>query len=109
MSIRTLRKKTSRQKRKALAFTLVVEGQAMRVCYKANWMTDVGHFEFRSPFKPARRIPVSSTGYLSHIASMDDVKASKSPQRYAREVVLAALSPRRSNRPDESKQLSLFA
>ena len=102
-------KKAPRRKPKAIRFKLVVEGQTMIVRYKPNYMDHFGHFEFRSPHKPARRIPVSATGYLNHFASMDDVKAARSPQAYAREVVLAALAPRQPLRPDEANQLSLFA
>jgi hypothetical protein len=45
--------------RQFITFTLVIEAQEMIVTYQPNWMTDVGHFEFRSPHEPARRIPVS--------------------------------------------------
>ena len=47
-------------------------------------MADTGHFEFRSPHQPPRRIPVSETGYRSHFAAMDDIEATDSPQEYAR-------------------------
>jgi hypothetical protein len=50
-------------KKQFISFTLVIEAQEMIVTYQPNWMTDVGHFEFRSPEEPARRIPVSETGY----------------------------------------------
>ncbi len=109
MTAKPRHKKASRRKPKAIRFKLVVEGQTMIVGYKPNYMGDCGHFEFQSPHKSARRIPVSTTGYLSHFASMDEVKAAKSPQAYAREVVLAALAPRRPVRSDEAKQLPLFA
>ena len=35
---------------------------------------DLGQFVFRSPHKPARRIPVSQTGYRSHFADMSEVE-----------------------------------
>jgi hypothetical protein len=75
-------------KKQFITFTLVIEAQEMIVTCQPNWMTDVGHFEFRSPLEPPRRIPVSETGYRSHFASMADVEASTSPQDYARDVVL---------------------
>ena len=108
MTKRTSRKKTSRRKAKTVTFALVVEGQKMIVAYKPNRMADYGQFEFRSPYRPARRIPVSTTGYLCHYASKEEVKAAKNPKNYAREVVLAALAPRRGLRPYEERQLSLF-
>jgi hypothetical protein len=73
-------------KKRVTTFTLVVEAQEMIVTYQPNWMPDTGHFEFRSPHEPARRIPVSETGYRSHFASMEDVEAASSPQDYARDV-----------------------
>ena len=36
---------------------VTVEGQPMLVDYTPNGMRDTGQFEFRSPHKPARRIP----------------------------------------------------
>ena len=92
-------------KKRFSTFTLVVEGQEMIVQYQANWMTDVGHFEFRSPHEPPRRIPVSETGYRSHFASMGEVEASPSPQDYAREVALGFL---RSPAKQDRDQLALF-
>lgn len=109
MSTRRRSKKTARRKAKAVRFTLIVEAQTMLVTYKPHWMRDTGHFVFRSPHRPPRRIPVSTTGYLSHFASMDDVKAARSPKAYARQVVLGALASRRARRPDDDDQLSLFA
>lgn len=109
MTARSRRKTALRRKRKAVRFTLVVEGQKMIVGYKPNWMAGCGQFEFRSPHRPPRRIPGSETGYLCHFALMDDVKAARNPKVYARDFVLAALAPRRSLRPDDAKQLWLFA
>jgi hypothetical protein len=108
MSTRRRSKKPARRKPKPVRFTLIVESQTMLVTYKPHWMRDTGHFEFRSPYRPPRRIPVSTTGYLSHFASMDDVREARSPKAYARQVVLAALASRRA-RSDDDNQLSLFA
>jgi len=66
-----------------------------------------GHFEFRSPHKPPRRIPVSETGYHSYFASMEDVKEARSPQDFAREFVVAVLRSKQSLR-DDPRQLALF-
>jgi hypothetical protein len=94
-------------------FTLTVEGQPMIVEYTPNWMGSefaTGHFEFRSPLKPARRIPVSETGYRSHFADVDTIEAADSPQEYAR---LYALNIIRRVPPErvcavENAQPSLF-
>ncbi len=51
--------------RKKITFRLTVEAQEMVVDYKPHYLKDVGHFEFRSPHEPPRRIPVSETGYRS--------------------------------------------
>ena len=91
---------------RAITFSLVVEAQEMIVKYIPNWMADTGQFEFRSPHKPPRRIPVSETGYRSHFANMEDVQASPSPHDYARDFVLAQI--RRSIVREEDHQLPLF-
>ena len=104
----TRRKKASPAKRGRKAFTITVEAQPMLVSYEPRWLkSDYAHFEFRSPHKPARRIPVSETGYLSHFASMEDVKEARSPQDFAREVAFALLRSKQS-RPQDPRQLSLF-
>ena len=87
--------------------TFVIDGQEIVVDYRAHWMTDIGHFEFRSSHNPRRRIPVSETGYRSYFAAMEDVEASASPQDFAREVVLALLQSQRTVK-DEPGQASLF-
>jgi hypothetical protein len=80
----------------------------MLVEYEANWMADTGHFVFRSPHQPPRRIPVSETGYRSHFAPMEDVEAASSPQDYARNIVLSFLQSRRPARREDGDQLPLF-
>lgn len=94
-------------KKRVITFTLVIESQEMIVQYEPDWMPDMGHFEFRSPHKPPRRIPVSETGYRSHFASMEDVEASSSPQDYARDFVLSQLEPRQQTKAVRD-QLPLF-
>jgi hypothetical protein len=101
------RRKAPPAKRRRLNFSLTVEAQPMLVSYEPHWMRDVGHFEFRSAHKPARRIPVSETGYRSHFAPMAEVEAAASPQDYARAVVLAALASKQP-KPQDPQQLALF-
>ena len=107
MSKRRKPKKAPPAKRRRQTFRITVEAQPMVVTYQPNWMADMAQFEFRSPHKPPRRIPVSETGYRSHFASMDEVKAAKSPQDFAREEALALL---RSHRRawDATNELPLF-
>jgi hypothetical protein len=95
-------------KRRIITFTLVVEAQEMIVQYEANWMTDVGHFEFRSPHQPRRPIPISETGYLSYFADMKDIEAAPSPQAFARDAALAMLRSDRGTDAEDEGQLSLF-
>ena len=108
MSSKSSRRRKARSGRKRrVTFRITVEAQPMVVTYQPNWMADMAQFEFRSPHKPPRRIPVSETGYRSHFASMDEVKAAKSPQDFAREEALALL---RSHRRawDATNELPLF-
>jgi len=69
-----------------------------------------GQFEFRSPHRPARRIVISETGYLSHFAPMAEIEAADSPQDYAQEIVLAHLNRSGAVRDAAERrgQLSLF-
>lgn len=94
-------------KKRFVTFTLTVEAQEMIVQYQADWMPDMGHFEFRSPYEPPRRIPVSETGYRSHFAATEDVEASSSPQDYARDFVVSQIRSY-SNAKTDRNQLPLF-
>lgn len=95
-------------RKRVITFTLVIEAKEMTVSYQPNWMADTGHFEFRSPHEPARRIPVSTTGYRSYFAPMDEVEAADSPEAYARDVVLETLRSDRNTPRAERNQLRLF-
>ena len=48
------------KKPRKITFPLTVEFQEMRVIYSPSG--SYGHFEFKSPHRPSRRIPVSETG-----------------------------------------------
>lgn len=94
---------------KKLAFSLTIEAQEMRVTYTPNYTKGdyaMGHFEFRSPHRPARRIIVSETGYLSRFVAMADVREAVSPKAYARELVLMSL--RQASKNHDARQLGLF-
>jgi hypothetical protein len=101
------RKKARPAKMARKTFTITVESQPMAVSYKPRWMGDMAIFEFRSPHRPPRRIPVSETGYRSHYASMEEVEAAKSPQDFALEEARAILRSMCQRREDP-KQLLLF-
>jgi len=89
-------------------FRLAIEGQPMLVSYEPHWMRDVGHFEFRSPHNPPRRIPVSETGYRSCYAPMEQIDAAPSPEDFAGEVALVLLRREKPHSRDDAAQLSLF-
>lgn len=109
--VRTTSKKATSRRPQKRRFRLTVEGQPMLVDYTADWMPGTGHFEFRSPHKPARRIPVSETGYRSHFADMAVIEAEESPETYARLVTLAFIRrvPAGKIRIVERAQPTLFS
>ena len=107
-------RKTSRRKqvrpaaKRKATFRLVIDAQEMVVSYQPRWMKDTAFFEFRSPHKPPRRIPISETGYLSYFAPIEDVRAAASPQAYAREAALALLPWRSKQDRRNQDQMLLF-
>lgn len=108
MSASTRRKKVKPVADGRITFTLVIDAQEMVVDYHPYWMSDYGQFEFRSPHNPARRIPVSETGYRSHFAPMVDVEAVATPQEYARDVALFLLRAEMKVEKEDADQLPLF-
>ena len=108
MSAPSRRRKVKPAPEGRVTFTIEVEAQKMVVDYRPDWMTDYGQFEFRSPCKPARRIPVSETGYRSYFAPMDEVKAASSPQDYAREVAVSMIRATCKPCPEREVELPLF-
>jgi hypothetical protein len=102
------RKKAKPTNNRRMTFRISVEAQAVVVHYRPNRMDDMAQFEFRSPRKPPRRIPISETGYYCHFAPMEDVEAAKSPQNYAREAALALLPWHRTVKATDSAELPLF-
>jgi hypothetical protein len=91
MTKRTQPTAAARRKPKQQRFKISVEGQEMLVEYEPDWMEGTAQFQFRSPHKPARRIPVSETGYRSHFACMEDIEDAESPQAYARLYALSVI------------------
>ena len=91
MTTRSKPKTPARSRVKLQKFRISVEGQDMLVEYEPDWMKDTGHLQFRSPHTPARRIPVSETGYRSHFVSMEDIREAESPQEYARLYALSLI------------------
>ena len=85
----------------------------MIVSYEPNWSDGefaCGHFEFRSPHEPPRRIPLSETGYRSHFAPMSEIAQYAKPEDYALEFVRACLdtATKTGDRTPSPDQLSLF-
>ena len=85
----------------------------MIVAYEPNWSEGElasGHFEFRSPFDPPRRIAISETGYRSHFAPMEEIESYASPEEFARAFVLACLKSIRKGKEEIANdgQMSLF-
>ncbi len=106
MSKRRKPKKAPPAKRRRQTFKIVIEAQEIFVSYE-RWMNNFAKFEFRSPHKPPRRIPVSDTGYLNHFVPLREVEAAKSPQDFAREEALALFQSKLAQRADP-RQLALF-
>jgi hypothetical protein len=108
MTKRKRRTKAKPVRNRRMTFKISVEAQEMTVSYRPRSMGDMGQFEFRSPHRPPRRIPVSESGYYCHFASMEDVEAAMSPQVYAREAALALLPWRRTTRQPDDLELPFF-
>jgi hypothetical protein len=96
-----------------MTFTLIIDAQEIAVRYRPRYfiVADYAHFEFTSPHKPHRRIPVSETGYRSHFSPMHEVEAAPSVEEFARALALALVGATQSNEEDTedwSKQMDLF-
>ena len=92
-------------------FTLIIDAQEMSVRYHPYWtrgLAPYGHFEFRSPCEPRRRIPVSETGYRSYFAPMHEVEAAPSVEEYARAVALALIAAKSGPSVTDADQLAMF-
>jgi hypothetical protein len=102
--------KTPTKAKRKVRFELTIDAQPMLVDYVAYWTGGIapyGHFEFRSPHQPPRRIPISETGYRSYFGPMEDIEAEASPQEYARRVALALIK-REPKAEQNGDQLALF-
>ncbi len=95
-----------------IIFTLTIDGQEILVRYRPRYFiaADYAHFEFTSPHKPRRRIPVRETGYRSHFSPMHEVEAAPSVEAYARALALALSTTKKSNIDDDEdgSQMDLF-
>jgi hypothetical protein len=90
-------------------FTISVEAQEMRVSYRPDWMAGYDHIQFFSPHEPARRIPVSETGYRSHFSPPGEVALFPTIEEYAHELALALMRQKRpSDEGEDEAQGSLF-
>ena len=90
-------------------FTLTIEAQEIHVRYDPAFGCGYGHFEFRSPHEPPRRIPVSETGYRSAFAPLHEIEEASSVEVYARELALAIMRGKSGpDDADDDEQLDLF-
>ena len=95
----------------AAVFTLTIDAQEMTVRYLPYWtkgLAPYGHFEFKSPAEPRRRIPVSETGYRSYFAPMHEIEDAPSVEEYARAVALALIARQSGPSAAAADQLPLF-
>lgn len=89
-----------------IKFSLTCEGQEIVVRYRHRYFSaGYDHFEFMSPYQPARSIPISETGYRSHFAPTQEVEAAPDFKAYA-QLVLDALAE--ELHPTDRNQLTLF-
>ena len=96
-----------------ITFTLTIDAQEILVRYRPRYFitADYARFEFTSPHKPPRRIPVSETGYRSHFSPMHEVEAAPSVEEFARALALALMGATQSDDEDTedcSEQMDLF-
>lgn len=93
-----------------ITFALTIEGQDMQVRFRPNYLAEYGQFQFLSPHIPARRIPVSETGYLSQFVPMWQINEAPDVEVYARALALALMNRKRGpdEDDDDANQLALF-
>jgi hypothetical protein len=102
------RRKVRRARAAPKTFTITVEAQPIVVRYKPNSFGEMANFEYRSPYRPARRIPFGEKGYFSCYASMSRVRAAKSPQEFARDELLGLMRYRMKRYSRDNVELPLF-
>jgi hypothetical protein len=81
----------SRASQMETVFTLTIDAQDIKVRYRPYFIDGRDPYailEFSSPHQPRRPISVSTTGYRSFFAPMDEIEAAPSIQKYASMVVL---------------------
>jgi hypothetical protein len=108
MSKRRKIRKAAPAKNRRQTFTITVEAQRVTVRYRPYVFGELGEFEFCSPYRPKRRIPMSETGFRSHFVPMREVKEAKSLADLAHDKALTLLPWRRSANPQDSPPLPLF-
>ncbi len=91
-------------------FTITVDHQRVWVRVRPQYIAKfLVHFEFRSPFEPAQRIPMSSTGYLSHFAYAWQLEGCESLEAFALELGTALIAAEcHHQQPRDEEQGELF-
>jgi hypothetical protein len=82
-------------------FTIIVDGIAVAVRYRANYFGEHADFEFTHPGEGQKPIPVSRTGYLSHFVHGSFVEAAGGPEHLAKAFCLAVLKQQQAMPPEE--------
>lgn len=95
--------------RQTISFSIRIDGQPMQVDYHPIYFSiGYDHFEFRSPYEPPRRIPVSETGYRSHFSPSHEVQAAPSVAAYAEALAIAIQRASARHEQDDEEQADLF-
>jgi hypothetical protein len=86
-------------------FTITVDHQPVRVRVRPEYIARfLVHFEFRSPFEPARQIPMSRTGYTSHFVYRADMDETQSLETFALELAKALTAEANYTKPPKQQR-----
>jgi len=91
-------------------FTISIDSQSIHVSFTPYCFSEYGHFIFRSPYDPPRRIPFSETGFKSYFAPMWQIEEYGTPQQCAEEIARLLWEAEKKKPADEKEndQLALF-
>ena len=87
-----------------LNFQISVDGIAVAVTYWPCRFSGHDHFEFTHPTEAKKPIPISHTGYRSHIAHGSFIEAAGGPEAFAKAYCRAVLNAGDSGPPDDDEE-----